>query len=404
VSVFGYDRGAGVSSAQAKLLAQYENGKFGNFFIRYLAPPSSWKYFSKKEVQILKNAGFMIGSVFQEGKDGPKYGYEAGKAAATKAKQRASDLGQPKNSAIFFAVDYDAPKSDFNNIEAFLKGAKEILGEHYFAGIYGKYDVIEEMAKRGACKYFWQTLAWSGGKLSKYADLYQYKIDILANGINVDFNECFNTQIFWGQYKEETKSPVNNIEPIVVKPEPVKTLEMFDDVPVSHWAAESIKKAYNKGIIKGISTRKFGLNEEITREEVVVIFDRLGLLNKPNVYNDFPFKDVATDHWAYKSIEKAYKVGAISGVSADKFGLGQYVTREQFAKILDNLGLVKVNDFWKVSDIYDDVSENHWAAEAIKDSYLTGAIKGIGNNKFGLGESIMREQIAKVFDNMKMLD
>ena len=399
-SIFGYDRGAGLSLAQAKSLASYQNGKFGSFFIRYLAGPESWKYFSKTEVENLKKAGFMIGSVFQEGKDGPKYGYSAGKVAANKAKQRAIALGQPKKSAIFFAVDYDAPKSDYNQFEAFLKGAQEILGDDYFAGVYGKFDVIEEMAKRGACKYFWQTYAWSKGKLSKYADLYQYKNDTMVNGINVDLNECFNPEIFWGQYKEEVEQP----EPPVVI-EPVKTLEMFDDVPENHWAAESIKKAYNKGIMSGIGDKKFGLIMEVKREEVVVVIDRLGLMNdKPIIREDFPFKDVPDNHWAINSIKKAYTTGTINGISSEKFGLGDTLTREQFVKILENLGLITVDDFWEVPDIYEDVPSDHWAAEAIKDSYLKGAVIGVAKYKFGLGEAVMREQVAKVFDNMKMLD
>jgi len=401
-SIFGYDRGAAVSLTQAKSLASYENGKFGKFFVRYLAPASSWKYFSKEEVENLKKAGFMIGSVFQEGKDGPKYGYSAGKTAAQKAKERALALGQPKKSAIFFAVDYDAPKSDFDAFEQFLKGVKEVFGDDYFAGIYGKYDVIEEMAKRGACKYFWQTLAWSKGKLSKYADLYQYKIDTIVNGINVDLNECFNPQIFWGQYKEETK--VIEPAPVEIKPN-VKTLEMYDDVPENHWAASSIKKAYEKGIMKGVSTRKFGLNQEITREEIVTVFNNLKLLdNRQVIRTDFPFTDVPSTHWAYGSIKKAYQTGVISGISKDTFGIKQYVTREQFAVMLDKLGLIHVDDFWNVENIYTDIPATHWAAEAIKDSYLKGAMVGVEQHRFGIGESVKREQVAKVLDNIRLFD
>lgn len=53
------------------------------------------------------------------------------------------------------------------------------------------------------------------------------------------------------------------------------------------------------------------------------------------------FKDVPDNHYAKASIEKAAKAGVIGGVSSDVFGLGQPVTREQLAVILDRLGLLK---------------------------------------------------------------
>jgi hypothetical protein len=405
MSTFGYDRGAGVSLSQAKSLASYDGGKFSSFFIRYLADASSWKYFSYNEVHNLLEAGYMVGSVFQEGKDGPKGGYYAGILAAKKAKAIAESLGQPKQSAIFFTVDYDAPESDYNAFNSFLVGVKDVFAGDFFAGIYGKYDVIEAMAARNACTYFWQTLAWSRGLLSDHADLYQYKIDIDANGINVDFNECFNTDIFWGQYQPAVAEPVQ--EQPVVEPEPpkVETLEMYDDVPVTHWAADAIKKAFDKDVMVGISDRKFGLTQEVTREQLAVALDKLGLLDKPEIVAGYSYEDVPETHWAYNSIKKAHLTDVMDGVADNKFGLGETLTREQFTKVLDTLNLTTVGEtYWKVPDIYTDVPSDHWAVDSIKDAYLKGVIIGLAEHKFGLGEAVMREQLAKVFDNLKLLD
>jgi|GEM_PF-2640574 len=55
----------------------------------------------------------------------------------------------------------------------------------YEAGVYGSYEVIEEMAKRGACRHFWQTYAWSRGQKSSRANLYQYRNNVkVAGGTN----------------------------------------------------------------------------------------------------------------------------------------------------------------------------------------------------------------------------
>ncbi|MCA0754893.1 N-acetylmuramoyl-L-alanine amidase [Paenibacillus sp. N4] len=53
------------------------------------------------------------------------------------------------------------------------------------------------------------------------------------------------------------------------------------------------------------------------------------------------FSDVPADNWAIKSIEKAAKAGIINGVAPGEFGLGQPVTREQLAVILDRLGFLR---------------------------------------------------------------
>lgn len=50
-----------------------------------------------------------------------------------------------------------------------------------------------------------------------------------------------------------------------------------DDI-TGHWAEESIRKAIKAGIIKGYSDGRFGPDEPVTRAQLAVILDRLGLL------------------------------------------------------------------------------------------------------------------------------
>jgi N-acetylmuramoyl-L-alanine amidase len=50
-----------------------------------------------------------------------------------------------------------------------------------------------------------------------------------------------------------------------------------DDV-AGHWAEQSIRKAMKAGVIKGHSDGRFGPDEPVTRAQLAVILDRLGLL------------------------------------------------------------------------------------------------------------------------------
>ncbi|GIQ69310.1 M23 family peptidase [Xylanibacillus composti] len=54
----------------------------------------------------------------------------------------------------------------------------------------------------------------------------------------------------------------------------------FRDVPDDHWAAASIAKAAAADVIKGVAPEVYGLGQPVTREQLAVILDRLGLLDK----------------------------------------------------------------------------------------------------------------------------
>ncbi|MDP4179934.1 MAG: DUF1906 domain-containing protein [Bacillota bacterium] len=167
------------------------------FVCRYLAPAKfSWKRLIPSEVDVLTKYGIKIISVFETTADRAKYGASIGSIDGKDAKAEAEIVNQPKGSCIYFAVDYDADSKDYDSIEAYLKAAAiELQG--YKIGVYGSFDVIEEMANRKACSNFWQTYAWSKGQLSKYANIYQMKNGVLVAGINCDINVSYGNEGGW---------------------------------------------------------------------------------------------------------------------------------------------------------------------------------------------------------------
>ncbi|MGF9907089.1 DUF1906 domain-containing protein, partial [Brevibacillus porteri] len=175
---------------------------------RYLVPVSmEWKRLTRAEAEAITAAGMQVVSVFQRGNNdaagGAANGTRDGKAALQEAKQ----IGQPIGTAIYFAVDYDAQPKDYAAIDAYLRAAaKELPG--YTVGVYGSYAVVEEMAKRGACKHFWQTYAWSRGKVSKAANLYQYKNGQELAGHTVDYNDALGGEGWWNTHPQKEDKPV----------------------------------------------------------------------------------------------------------------------------------------------------------------------------------------------------
>lgn len=209
--LFGIDCAVPLTAAKAKAIAT-EGAKFA---VRYLVPPAyAWKRLVKSEAEEIQAAGLRLASVFQLGADRPKGGAANGKADGKAALAEAKVIGQPTGSAIFMPADYPAESDDYDKIEAYLRTAQaELPGYH--VGVYGHYGVIEEMARRGACRYFWQTYAWSSGRKSSRAHLWQYKNNVTLAGHTVDYNECYDDSIFWGSSKE-VQPPVNTNEIAVI--------------------------------------------------------------------------------------------------------------------------------------------------------------------------------------------
>ncbi|MGG1314019.1 DUF1906 domain-containing protein [Cohnella laeviribosi] len=191
------------------------------FAARYLVPPSyAWKRLTRSEAEAITNAGMMVVSVFETTANRPAGGAANGRADGAAANAEAKLIGQPAGSAIYFAVDYDAQPRDYNAIEAYLQAAASQIPD-YQIGVYGSYAVIEEMARRGACRHFWQTYAWSRGKKSANANIYQYSNNVRLAGATVDLNESYGGEGWWntdgktGDGKEEVSMSKEDAEKII---------------------------------------------------------------------------------------------------------------------------------------------------------------------------------------------
>ena len=110
----------------------------------------------------------------------------------------------------------------------------------------------------------------------------------------------------------------------------------------------------------------------------------------PEINNDLPFDDIDDVKWAYAAIEHLYDNKILNGKSENKFAPNDYVKREEFVKLLVNAFELSGSD----SIDFDDVEENAWYSEFVKTAFKNEIIKGISENKFGVGENITREDMA----------
>ncbi|WP_449241157.1 glycoside hydrolase domain-containing protein [Desulfoscipio gibsoniae] len=247
----GIDCATPITTITAKALAAAGMG----FVCRYLVPdkPSyKWKRLTKKEAEIITAAGMLVVSVFETTANRPAGGAAAGKEDGLLALKEALAVGQPKGTTVYFAVDYDARQEDYSAIEEYLRAADDIL-DGYEVGVYGSFAIVEEMARRGVVKHFWQTYAWSRGQKCSCANIYQYKNDQPLAGIQVDFNESYGDEGWWSTKTEEVIPA------------------LFKDI-VNHWAKGDIEWLAERGLVA--KTENFRPNDTITRAETAVLIKR----------------------------------------------------------------------------------------------------------------------------------
>lgn len=149
---------------------------------RYLT--GAGKAVSKAEIQALHAAGIGVVLNFEQAAGDAKGGASRGKAAGAIARATAKALGAPKGTPIYYSVDFDVT-TEMSAVLAYLRAADSA---DYPARAYGEASVLDAFGRPG-----WQSAAWSYGKLSKHAVLYQYQNDQWFDGSQVDYNQIINT-------------------------------------------------------------------------------------------------------------------------------------------------------------------------------------------------------------------
>ena len=103
------------------------------------------------------------------------------------------------------------------------------------------------------------------------------------------------------------------------------------------------------------------------------------------------FNDVTGEHWAKYFIEYLWLEGIVSGTGEGYFEPERSVKREEACKMLVNiLGLTDIKD----DAGFRDVKAGDWFYSPVQTAYNAELVKGIGNELFGAGSDITRQDLA----------
>lgn len=170
----------------------------------------------------------------------------------------------------------------------------------------------------------------------------------------------------------------------------------FSDVSKDNWAYEYISKLYFDNIVSGVSETAFEPDRVITREEFIQLIVKAFDIK----YTDslHKFNDVSVNDWYYNAVMSAYEAGITNGISAELFGVGSDITRQEMAtmalRTAQKSGILV--DSTNVSLPFNDAkSIADWAMDGVSVLYQNGIISGI-NGSFMPDSAATRAQAAKI--------
>lgn len=184
----------------------------------------------------------------------------------------------------------------------------------------------------------------------------------------------------------------NVVAPTVKEP---SNPNAFNDISDVDWAIKPINYLYSKGMINGTGDGGFSPNAPIKREEIVKII--VNAFNLTDEEATTTFTDTDNSMWHYKFIASAKAKGIVNGKSEARFGVGENVTRQDIAVMVYNAAVITGKGFTKAKTDFADFGEvDDYAKTAVSSMAGEGIINGMGDGSFAPKASATRAQAAKI--------
>lgn len=182
--------------------------------------------------------------------------------------------------------------------------------------------------------------------------------------------------------------------------ESVTSAQTFTDVSIFDWYYDGVMYVSENGIMNGVGGNKFEPDTKLKREMLATIL--WNMEGKPEPKDIAPFLDVMSGEYYSKAIAWAGENGIISGYGSE-YGVGEAVTREDFAAILYRYAEYKGYDTTQggmaVREFadYEEISE--YAKAPVGWAVNTGIISGMCNGSVSPKTTTSRGQAAVMLMN-----
>jgi len=192
-------------------------------------------------------------------------------------------------------------------------------------------------------------------------------------------------------------------KPVITVPEEEEKEEIimdFSDVERNFWGYNAIKSLYEKNIMKGKEEGLFGTNSLIKREEIAAVLVRafdMQLKNDVTI-----FSDVSSEAWYATEVANASSNGIIKGYPDGSFGVNKNVTRQDLCVMLFNLLKEKNIDIASDEEksFTDKENISDYAREAVFTLSGAGIINGYDDGSFRPRGNATRAEAASLINGL----
>lgn len=135
-----------ITAERAQVLKNNGFQVVGRYLSGYISEEKP-KSIQEGEIQTILNAGLKLFVIFQKGNNKIKdFSYNAGYASGMQAKIYAKKYKIPKNSVIYFSVDFDIYEDQIDNhIIPYFEGIKNAMLSEFKIGVYGPRLVCQKL-------------------------------------------------------------------------------------------------------------------------------------------------------------------------------------------------------------------------------------------------------------------
>jgi predicted membrane protein len=171
----------------------------------------------------------------------------------------------------------------------------------------------------------------------------------------------------------------------------------FSDLNEEKWYYQATEFVLTTGLMKGYGNGKFGPEDQLTRAQLVqVLYNQAGC---PEGNWGNTFTDVGANTWYADAACWAAAEGLVYGYGDGRFGPNEYVTREQMVMVFWRQAGCPTPTTTQLD--FSDGDEVHaWAMEAMLWATENGIIHGVGNGRLSPTTVVTRAQLAQILENM----
>ena len=176
---------------------------------------------------------------------------------------------------------------------------------------------------------------------------------------------------------------------------------VFRDIDSVPWAKEAIEHFYELKVITGKTADTFCPNDFVTREEFVKMI--VVAANIPMTENSHKYSDVDQNAWYYAYISAATNAKLVQGMDSLTFGVGHSITRQDIATICNRLLLAAEDDeeLSGTAEVISDYNDvSEYAREAVGRLVSLDIIKGDENGRFAPHKYATRAETAVLLQRL----